>query len=133
MKKLMLDTHVLLWAIGDSKKLPPHIASQISDKNNDVFVSAITLWEIALKHGLETLELNFSVEDIPLYCRQMSFTLIPLKPLEVLDFTKLPLKANHKDPFDRMLICQCISNGYTLVSKDAKMAGYKENGLECVW
>ena len=133
MKKLMLDTHVLLWAIGDSKKLPPHIASLISDPKNEVCVSAITLWEIVLKQSMEKLELNFTMEDIPTYCRQMNFTLAPLNPLEVLDFLKLPQKPNHKDPFDRMLVCQCIANGYTLVSKDAKMAGYKENGLECVW
>ena len=133
MKKLMLDTHVLLWAIGNSDKLSPQIAQQISDRNNEVFVSAVSLWEIVLKQSIDKLELNFAVEDIPIYCRQMGFYLIPLKPLEVLGFLKLPKKKNHKDPFDRMLIYQCIVNDYVLVSKDQKMEIYKENGLKCIW
>ena len=129
----MLDTHVLLWAIGSSDKLSPQIAEQISDRNNEVFVSTISLWEIVLKQSIEKLELNFPIENIPIYCQQMGFYLIPLKPLEVLGFLKLPQKKNHKDPFDRMLIYQCIVNDYVLVSKDAKMEVYKENGLKCIW
>ena len=75
----------------------------------------------------------FAVEDIPMYCQQMGFYLIPLKPLEVLGFLKLQQNKNHKDPFDRMLIYQCVANDYVLVSKDAKMEEYKENGLKCIW
>jgi PIN domain nuclease of toxin-antitoxin system len=126
----MLDTHVLLWTIGNSDKLSPLIAEQISDRNNEVFVSAISLWEIVLKQSMEKLSLNFAIEDIPKYCQQMGFYLIPLKPLEVLGFSKLPPKKNHKDPFDRMLIYQCIANDYVLVSKDANMVMYKDNGLQ---
>ena len=133
MKKLMLDTHVLLWTIGDSTKLSPLISEQISDRNNEVFVSAISLWEIVLKQSIEKLELSFAIEDIPKYCQQMGFSLIPLKPLEVLGFLKLPQKKNHKDPFDRMLIHQCIVNEYVLVSKDAKTEMYKDDGLKCIW
>ena len=129
----MIDTHVLLWAIGNSEKLSANVAEHLSNKENEVFVSAISLWEIVLKQSIEKLELNFAVEDIPKYCYEMGFHLIPLKPLEVLGFLKLPTKKNHKDPFDRMLIYQCIANGYELVSKDSKMEIYKENGLKCIW
>ena len=69
MKKLMLDTHVLLWVIGNSDELPPHITEQISSRKNAVFVSSISLWEIALKHSIGKLELNFEVVDIPKYCQ----------------------------------------------------------------
>jgi PIN domain nuclease of toxin-antitoxin system len=133
MKKLMLDMHVLLWTIGNSDKLSPQVAEDLSNRENEVFVSAISLWEIVLKQSIEKLELNFAIEDIPKYCQQMDFYLIPLKPLEVLGFLKLPQKKNHKDPFDKMLICQCIANDYVLVSKDEKMAEYKNNGLKCIW
>ncbi|MDR2233750.1 MAG: type II toxin-antitoxin system VapC family toxin [Tannerella sp.] len=133
MKKLMLDTHVLLWAIGDSDKLSPQIAEQINDMNNEVFVSAISLWEIVLKQSIGKLELNFAVEDILMYCKQLGFYLMPLKPLEVFGFLKLPQKKNHKDTFDRMIICQCIANDYVLVSKDEKMAEYRDNGLKGLW
>ena len=129
----MLDTHVLLWAIGNSDKLPPLITEQLCDRNNEVFVSAVSLWEIVLKQSIDKLELNFAIDDIPKYCQEMGFYLIPLTPLEVLDFLKLPTMKNHKDPFDRMLICQCIANDCILVSKDAKMAEYKDIGLKCIW
>ena len=129
----MLDTHVLLWAIGKSDELSPKIVEHISDKKNEVCVSAISLWEIALKQSIGKLELNFEVEDIPKYCQQMGFEPIPLMPQEALDFLKLPQKKNHKDPFDRMLIYQCIRGNYTLISKDDKMKFYEIDGLKCIW
>jgi PIN domain nuclease of toxin-antitoxin system len=133
MKKLLLDTHILLWTIGNSDELSPKIADYISAKENEVFVSAISLWEIALKHSMRKLELNFAIEDIPKYCQQMDFCLIPLKPLDALGFLRLPPKKNHKDPFDRMLIYQCIVNDYVFVSKDTKMTMYQDDGLKCIW
>ena len=133
MKKFLLDTHVLLWAIGASDELSPQVFENISSRENEVFVSAISLWEIALKQSLGKLEFNFAVEDIPKHCEQMGFYLIPLMPLEALDFLKLPPKKNHKDPFDRMLIYQCIRGNYILVSKDDKMKLYESDGLECIW
>lgn len=129
----MLDTHVLLWAIGHSDKLSPQVTESISNRENEVFVSAISFWEIALKQSIGKLELNFAIEDIPKYCEQMGFYLIPLKPLEALDYLKLPTKQNHKDPFDRMLIYQCIIGKYTFVSKDYKMQIYENDGLEYIW
>ena len=133
MKKLMLDTHVLLWAIGNSDALPSQVVELISNRENQVFISAISLWEIALKCSIGKLELNFAIEDIPKYCEQMSFEFLPLMPLEALGFLKLPTKQAHKDPFDRMLIYQCIKGNYTLVSKDDKMKIYVNDGLECIW
>ena len=128
----MLDTHTLLWAIGKSSELSKQIVEQITDHENEVYVSAISLWEIALKYNLGKLILGFEVEDIPKYCKQMGFYMIPLEPQEALDSLKLPQKENHKDPFDRMLIYQCIRNNYTLVSKDSKMKLYSIDGLNYI-
>jgi len=133
MKKLLLDTHALLLSIGYSDELSPRVIENISNKENEVFVSAISLWEIALKHSLGKLELNFAIEDMPKYCEQMGIYLMPLTPLEALGFLRLPSKKNHKDPFDRMLIYQCIRYNYILVSKDDKMKFYENDGLECIW
>jgi PIN domain nuclease of toxin-antitoxin system len=128
-----LDTHVLLWTIGKSDELSHQVTELIRNKENDVFVSAISLWEIAIKHSVKKLELNFAVVDIPKYCQKMGFELIPLKPLEALAMLKLPAKQNHKDPFDRILIYQCIAGNYTLISKDEKMKYYLDDGLKCIW
>ena len=133
MKKLMLDTHTLLWAIGKSGELSAQVAEQIMDSENEVYVSAVSLWEIALKYSLGKLTLGFEIENIPKYCRQMGFYLISLEPQEALDSLKLPQKENHKDPFDRMLIYQCIRNNYILISKDSKMKFYCVDGLNYMW
>jgi len=133
MKKLMLDTHVLLWAIGKSDELSSRVFKEIADSRNEVYVSAVSFWEIALKCNIGKLKLSFNVEDIPNYCEQMGFYLIPLEPLEALDSLKLAQNENHKDPFDRMLIYQCIKRNYTLVSKDNKMKFYESYGLKNMW
>ncbi|MCL2416768.1 MAG: type II toxin-antitoxin system VapC family toxin [Bacteroidales bacterium] len=133
MRKLVLDTHVLLWAIGNSDKLPMRIVEHIANKENRVFVSAISLWEIAIKLSIGKLELKFSPEDILAYCQDMDIEFIPLEPLEALEFLKLPTKKEHKDPFDRMLVYQCIKGNYTLVSRDDKMRFYEKDGLKCIW
>jgi PIN domain nuclease of toxin-antitoxin system len=129
----MLDTHTLLWSIGKSKELSPLIADSIADSRNKVFVSAVSLWEIALKCSIGKLVLDFDISEIPELCSSMGFSLVPIDPLEALGCLKLPLKENHKDPFDRMLIYQCIRNDYTLISRDSKMKFYKDDGLNCIW
>ena len=125
--KLLLDTHTLLWTIGKTKELSDIVYKAIKNTDNDVFASAVSLWEIALKFSLGKLKVNFDIKEIPMYCDTMGIELIPLLPSEALNSLLLPVKE-HKDPFDRMLIYQCITNGYILISKDTKMEIYKNEG-----
>ena len=131
--KLLLDTHALLWSIGKSNELSEMIIQEIRNPNNEVLISAVSLWEIALKYSIGKLIVDFDIKNIPEYCKIMGFELIPLDPIDSLNSLQLPQKSNHKDPFDRMLIYQCIKNGYTFVSKDTKIEQYKENGLKYIW
>jgi len=131
--KLLLDTHTLLWAIGKTNELSEKVIHELKNANNEILVSAVSLWEIALKHSLGKLIISFETKNIPEYCKHMGFELIPLEALTALNSQRLPQKNNHKDPFDRMLIYQCIINGYTLVSKDTKTKLYKEDGLKYIW
>ena len=131
--KLLLDTHTLLWSIGRSNELPEKVIQEIKDSNNEVLISAVSLWEIALKYSIGKLIVDFDIKNIPEYCKIMGFELIPLAPVDSLNILQLPQKDNHKDPFDRMLIYQCIKNRYTFVSKDTKIEQYKENGLKYIW
>jgi PIN domain nuclease of toxin-antitoxin system len=131
--KLLLDTHILLWSIGDTKKLTKNTTQQIKNQDNEILVSAVSLWEIALKHSIGKLTVDFKIENIPDYCTKMGFELIPLYPREALESLILPQKNNHKDPFDRMLIYQCIKNGYVLVSSDKEIGQYREDGLQLIW
>ena len=130
---LLLDTHTLLWAIGKTDELSKNVINEIKNANNEVLISAVSLWEIALKQSIGKLIVDFDIENIPEYCAKMGFELISLEPLDALNSLKLPQKANHKDPFDRMLIYQCIIGKYVFVSKDTRMEMYKEDGLECLW
>jgi PIN domain nuclease of toxin-antitoxin system len=102
--KLLLDTHTLLWAIGETGKLSERAIQEIKNPDNEILVSAVSLWEIALKYTIGKLAVDFDIKDIPEYCQRMSFELIPLEPAEALNSLLLPPKKNHKDPFDRMLI-----------------------------
>ena len=131
--KLLLDTHTLLWAIGKTDELSEKVIMGIRDLDNEVLVSAVSLWEIALKSSLGKLTVSFDIEDIPGYCGKMGFELIPLEPIDALNSFHLPNKNNHKDPFDRMLICQCIKNKFIFVSRDRRMEMYKEDGLKYIW
>jgi PIN domain nuclease of toxin-antitoxin system len=136
--KLLLDTHTLLWAIGKSNELRKKVVSALEDPQNDILVSAVSLWEIALKHSIGKLSIESCdgkdiIKDIPLYCKRMGFSLLPLEPIDAFESFHLPQKEDHKDPFDRMLIYQCIRNDYTFVSKDGNCKKYLEDGLKYLW
>jgi PIN domain nuclease of toxin-antitoxin system len=118
---LLLDTHTLLWAIGQSDEISKKAIKEIENVNNDVFVSAVSLWEIALKTSVGKLKLSFPAASIADYCKKMQFTLLPLDPLDALNSKDLPFKAGHKDPFDRLLIYISIKYGYIFVSKDSRL------------
>jgi PIN domain nuclease of toxin-antitoxin system len=132
--KILLDTHTLLWSIGKSNELSQKVINELENSVNEILISAISLWEIALKYTAGKLIIeSFDIREIPKYCKKMGFELISLDPVEALNSLQLPLKENHKDPFDRMLIYQCIQNRYTLVSKDSRLKLYKEDGLKYIW
>jgi len=131
--KLLLDTHTLLWSIGKTNELSKKVIQEIKNADNEIIVSAVSLWEIALKCSIGRLLVSFDVNKIPEYCRKMGFTLIPLEPVDALGCFHLPQKDSHKDPFDRMLIFQCIKNEYVFVSKDKQMELYKDEGLIYLW
>jgi PIN domain nuclease of toxin-antitoxin system len=131
---LLLDTHTLLWCIGKSDELSSTVRAAIENPSNEVLVSAVSLWEIALKHSVGKLSFEgINLQDIPKYCKRMGFDLIALEPEESIGALALPPKNQHKDPFDRMLIYQCIYNDYVFVSRDSKMALYVVDGLKYIW
>ena len=134
MRKYLLDTHTLIWAIVDKNKLSKPVLELLQDNDNLLFVSAVSFWEIAIKQGKGKLYLeNFQIQNIPDYCRRLDIEQIPLMPEEAINYSNLPFFENHKDPFDRMLIYQCIRGNYTLISKDDKKSFYKSSGLEYIW
>ena len=134
MKNYLLDTHTFIWAIVDKNKLSEIVLNLLSNDENLLFVSAVTFWEMSIKHRKGKLYLeNFQFGDISNYCKRLGIVQIPLTSEEAINYSNFPYSENHKDPFDRMLIFQCITGNYTLISKDDKMKIYETYGLKCIW
>jgi PIN domain nuclease of toxin-antitoxin system len=101
----LLDIHAFIWATLDTARLSKKAKEIISDRNNEIFVSTVTFWEISLKVSIKKLTFEkMDIKDFPKYAGEMEFTIMDMKERETITFHELPLKENHKDPFDRMLI-----------------------------
>ena len=130
----LIDTHTFIWAISDIKKLSKRAFEMITNTDNDIFVSVVSFWEIALKTSINKFSFEGIItSDLPEYARKMNFHILEMKAREACTFANLPLKDNHKDPFDRMIIWQAITEDMTLISKDKMFVQYKKNGLRLFW
>ncbi|MGG7054051.1 type II toxin-antitoxin system VapC family toxin [Nitrosomonas sp. ANs5] len=132
MKRYLLDTHSLLWSIWQPEKLGAQALAVLENTNNPVFVSSISLWEISLKYSLGKLNLGCKPSDLLPIMDEMGFERMILSFEEAALFYQLPRIA-HKDPFDRMLIWQAISNDLVLISKDGHFGQYNQFGLQVIW
>ncbi len=132
--KYLLDTHVFLWSFLDTKRIKTKTLGIISDIENEIFVSPISFWEIAIKHQTKKLNLEgINVLHLPHIAEEYNFTILNPEPYDYISIGQIPQKENHHDPFDRMLIQQAIRNNLVLISKDEKFPQYEENGLQLLW
>lgn len=130
----ILDTHTLLWALFEPQRLSQTVRGILEDSENRIFVSSISYWEISLKHGLGKLSLPLTdPSEIPKAAFQQGFTDLPAAAEIMSTFHKLPLNPGHRDPFDRLIIWQAISEKLTLLSKDRAMSLYMPHGLSVLW
>jgi len=132
--KYLLDTHTLIWAAQDTKKLSKKAKNIIIDSSSEIYVSTVSFWEIALKTSIKKFSFrDLDINDFPELSKEMGFKIVELDERVSITFHKLPRKENHKDPFDRMLIWQAISKDFVLISKDGSLEQYREAGLNFVW
>ena len=130
----LIDTHVFIWALMDTKKISKKTFEILEDENNTVYISSMSFWEIAIKVQSKKLELHgINVLQLPHIARQLNFTILDPQTYDYVSISQIPLKENHHDPFDRMLIQQAIRNDLVLISKDEKFQQYEENGLQLMW
>lgn len=131
--KLLLDSHAFLWAVMAPEKLGKKAYAALTTPGNEVFVSAVTFWELSLKHYLGKLILEgISPEELPGVAEEAGFTLLTLDPKHAAEYHWLP-KLAHKGPFDRMLVWQAIQSGSTLLSKDPDIKACTKHGLKLLW
>ena len=120
---LLLDTHVFLWLISGDPRIAPSHLQAIRDPENALFLSPVSLWECLVKHHLGKLSLPEPPETILPQLREQH-RIIPL-PLTENAVRLLPtLPPVHRDPFDRMLICQALEHAYTIVTVDSVFSNY---------
>ncbi|MDX3926948.1 MAG: type II toxin-antitoxin system VapC family toxin [Shinella sp.] len=120
---LLLDTHVAIWAISASHRLPPAVRDILLDPNNLVHASVASIWEISIKHSkFGAARMPFGGADAVSRFKQSGFRLLDITPEHAQAIEKIT--ADHRDPFDRMLIAQAISEPLALVTKDTRIAAY---------
>lgn len=120
--RLLLDTHVFLWAISDDPRLGPRSRSLLSDQAEAVLLSHVSIWEIAIKHALARADMPISAAEAITWAETSGFDMLPIGLEHLLSLEQLP--HHHRDPFDRLLVAQAISGPLTLLSADAAMVPY---------
>jgi len=120
---LLLDTCTFLWVVSGDAALSKAAGNAIRDEANAVYLSPVSAWEIAVKHSLGRLELVRPPDRFVPEARALhGIAELPLTELAVLYLPRLP--AAHRDPFDRMLVCQALAGGHTIVSPDPLLSAY---------
>lgn len=120
--KYLLDTHLLLWAASDSKKLPPSAKALIADEKNELLFSAASIWEVAIKTELGRADFKVDVRLLRRGLLDNGFSELPVLSEHAAELACLP--PIHKDPFDRLLVAQAMVEGITLITADALVAQY---------
>lgn len=121
--RVLLDTSTFLWLLAESRRLSATARDLIADEGNEVSLSTVSEWEIALKSRLGRLSLPEPVDRyLPRQCERLDLDILTLDEDAALCEARLPVL--HKDPFDRMLVCQAVVHGYTILTPDPLIAQY---------
>lgn len=120
--KVLLDTHLLLWAAGDPARLPRAALAMIEEEQNELVFSAASLWEVAIKRSLGREDFTVDARLLRRGLLDNGYEELPITGEHTLGIDLLP--PIHKDPFDRILISQAIVEGITLLTVDERIARY---------
>lgn len=123
--RILLDTHIWIWWLAGDKRLPPRAAELIKEPDNEIFVSAINVWEVALKTGSGGLDIDPAAVEAEIALSH--FLELPVTARHAVQVSKLP--QHHGDPFDRMLIAQSLVEPMRLLTHDKALARYGETIL----
>ena len=123
---VLIDTHVLIWFMFDDSQLSERALSEIKSQDR-VYVSISSFWEIAIKQSIGKINIVNSIQDIAEKCTDASIFILGIKPKHLDYIKKLP--DIHKDPFDRLIISQAITENMTLITRDTNIQKYNINML----
>lgn len=125
--RLLLDTHLVLWAVATSNRLPTRARELLEDASNEVYCSAASLWEIAIKSALRRADFDVDLRLLRAALPEMAILELPVDGRHVEQLATLP--PIHKDPFDRLLIAQALAEPLILLTSDAALVAYGEGVL----
>jgi len=124
--RFLVDTHALLWALGEPSALSSATRDAIANPSNLVMVSSASLWECAIKASIGKLDLPEDFfESVP----EAGYEVMPIRIAHLNVYRTLPM--HHRDPFDRMLVAQARAEALTLISRDPEIAKYDVEILAC--
>ncbi len=126
--KLLLDTHAFIWFVENDENLPHNLKIEIEKPTNEIYVSLVSLWEIAVKVSLNKLSMSIDIPSLINKIDACGFLILPIFSEHIVLVSSLPF--HHRDPFDRMLIAQTLCEKITIVSKDGFFSEY---GVELLW
>lgn len=127
--KILLDTHILLWAVSNDLKLPEKARKLIENLENEIYYSIVSLWEVELKRLAYPDAMPVSAEELAEYCAQSGYQRILIREKHIYALAELKRNESappHKDPFDRMLICQASTENMMFITHDSLIPGYNE-------
>ena len=118
----LIDTHILLWYIAGDKRISEDIQDKIEKASNTIYLSKVSLWEIAVKISIGKLKLNGSLKDLKDYLTDKKFKLLEFDFNDLETLLQLPF--HHQDPFDRMIIAQSKTKGLEIITNDSQFDNY---------
>ena len=121
---ILLDTQILLWALIEPARLPADVRDLLENPDHTVLFSAASIWEIAIKTSLGRADFQVPPAKILQAAQDCGFLELPVRATSALKVATLPL--HHRDPFDRLLIAQALTEPATLYTADTQLAAYSE-------
>ena len=122
MSRLLLDTRLLIWALDEQDRLPVAIRDLIENSSNEIVFSPVSIWEIAIKARLGRTDFGARPDEIPAAAVAAGFVELPLHWQAAAAVADLPM--HHRDPFDRVIVAQAMTEPIHLYTVDTKLASY---------
>lgn len=132
---ILLDTHILIWALNEDSRLPERARELILDENNDIYYSSVSVWEVSIKHANHPDNVEFTGRELAQYCREAGFLPVEMRDQHVFaleTITRPEGAPPHHDPFDRMLIAQAKAEKMSFVTHNSLLPYYKEKCIVAV-
>ena len=128
---ILLDTHVILWALTDSEHLTESVRNLLEDARNELYISVASIWEIAIKKAKRPSAFPFDAEQVLSYVKKAGYRILSIEPPEAIIAPNLSTndQSVHQDPFDRILLAQATTRSMKLLTHDVSLRSYEE---ECV-